>query len=163
MKGYSDLADLPEDERIRIIGEAAEAGNVVGVALENDEAKIRRYIEKVTKRFPTVRHVATDPGIVPGTVLVRFGPLARKRLTDEEISRRLPAIAKQVREVIKRELGDDHMLALLIQPWAENEQSPEVRGLQYVSNAPRDFIRYAMRTLLTNWDAEQGPPPHKRQ
>lgn len=77
MKGYSDLASLPENERIRIIGEFAQAGNIVGAAIEDDAEKIDRYIGKVTKRFPGVRHVSTDPGIVPGTVLVRFGPLAR--------------------------------------------------------------------------------------
>lgn len=76
MKGYSDLADLPEDERIKIIGEAAQAGNIVGVALEDDADKIARYIEKLTSRFPKVRHVSTDPGLVPGTVLVNVGPLA---------------------------------------------------------------------------------------
>ena len=76
MKRYSDLADLPENERIRIIGEAAMAGNIIGVALEDDAQKIKRYIKKLTKRFPKVRHVSTDPGIVRGTVLVRVGPLA---------------------------------------------------------------------------------------
>ncbi len=76
MKGYSDLADLPEDERIKIIGKAAQAGNIVGVALEDDADKIARYIGKLTKRFPKVRHVSTDPGLVPGTVLVCVGPLA---------------------------------------------------------------------------------------
>lgn len=77
MKGYSDLADLPENERIRIIGEAARAGNIIGIALEDDAKKIKRYIKKLTKRFPDVRHVSTDSGLVAGTVLVRVGPLAK--------------------------------------------------------------------------------------
>lgn len=76
MKGYSDLADLPENQRIEIIGKAAEAGNLCGIALEDDDEKIRRYIEKLTTRFPKVRHISTAPGIVPGTVLVSIGPLA---------------------------------------------------------------------------------------
>ena len=76
MKGYSDLADLPEDQRIKIIGEAAQAGNICGVALEDDADKIARYIEKLTSQFPKVRHISTDPGLVPGTVTVRVGPLA---------------------------------------------------------------------------------------
>ena len=76
MKGYSDLADLPEDQRIVIIGNAATSGNIVGIALEDDEQKIARYIEKLTERFPKVRHISTDPGLVPGTVTVRVGPLA---------------------------------------------------------------------------------------
>ncbi|KKK43186.1 hypothetical protein LCGC14_3168790, partial [marine sediment metagenome] len=36
MKGYSDLSNLPEDQRIKIIGEVVEAGNIIGVALEDD-------------------------------------------------------------------------------------------------------------------------------
>ena len=77
MKGYSDLSNLPEDQRIKIIGEVAEAGNIIGVALEDDAEKIARYIGKLTKRFPKVRHVSTDPGLIPGTVIVCVGPLAR--------------------------------------------------------------------------------------
>ena len=77
MKGYSDLYDLPEDERIKIIGKAAQAGKIVGIALEDDAEKIARYIGKLTKWFPKVRHVSTDPGLVPGTVIVCVGPLAR--------------------------------------------------------------------------------------
>lgn len=77
MKAYSDLADLPEDERIRIIGNAALAGNVCGIALENDDEKIRRYLAKLIERFPTLRHISTDPGPAPGTVIVRVGPEAK--------------------------------------------------------------------------------------
>lgn len=77
MKAYADIASLPEDERIRIVGEAARAGNLVGVALEDDAEKIARYIEKITKRFPDVRHISTDPGLVTGTVLLHIGPLAK--------------------------------------------------------------------------------------
>lgn len=76
MKGYADLGDLPEDERIRIIGEHAAAGNLVAVPIEDEPAKIARYIRKVTTRFPTVRHVDTVAGIVPKTKTIRFAPLA---------------------------------------------------------------------------------------
>lgn len=76
MKGYADLADLPEDERIRIIGEYAQAGNIIGIALEDDDEKVARYIKKLTTRFPDVRHISTDPGLAPNTVTVRVGPLA---------------------------------------------------------------------------------------
>lgn len=76
MRGYADLASLPEDERIRIIGEHAAAGNLVGVPIEDEPAKVARYIRKVTERYPTVRHVDTCPGIVPNTVTIRFSPLA---------------------------------------------------------------------------------------
>lgn len=77
MKGYSDLADLPEDERIQIIGESAMAGNIIGIAIDDDDRKVRRYLKKLLKRFPGIRHIDTKPGIVPGTVIVRVGPEAK--------------------------------------------------------------------------------------
>ena len=73
---YIDLYTLPEDKRIQMIGDMA-ATRVTGVMLEkNEPVKIARYIEKVTKRFPEVRHIDTTD--VPDTknliVMVRFGP-----------------------------------------------------------------------------------------
>lgn len=50
MTAFSDLADLPEDERIAIIGRTAEGGKRVAFVVEDDE-KANRYIEKLTKRF----------------------------------------------------------------------------------------------------------------
>lgn len=47
---YADLADLPEDERINIIGRTAESGKRVAFIVEND-TKADRYIEKLTSRF----------------------------------------------------------------------------------------------------------------
>lgn len=49
-KGYFDLADLPEDERIAIIGRAAEQGQRVAFIVE-DHAKADRYVQKLTVRF----------------------------------------------------------------------------------------------------------------
>jgi hypothetical protein len=73
---YLDMYTLPEDKRIQLIGDIA-CTKVTGVMLEKNElAKIARYIEKVTKRFPEVRHIDTTD--VPDTknliVMVRFGP-----------------------------------------------------------------------------------------
>lgn len=73
---YADLGSLPEDERIRIIGEHAAAGNLVAVPIDDEPEKIARYIRKVTTRFPGVRHIDTVAGIVPRTKTLRFGPLA---------------------------------------------------------------------------------------
>lgn len=47
---YSDLADLQEDDRIAIIGQAAEGGKRVAFVVE-DDAKADRYIKKLTARF----------------------------------------------------------------------------------------------------------------
>ncbi len=77
MKGFSDLADLPEDERIQIIGAAVMAGNIIGIAIDDDDEKVARYLAKLAKRFPKVRHISTDPGLVPGTVTIRVGPEAK--------------------------------------------------------------------------------------
>lgn len=74
MKGYSDLAKLPEDERIRIIGESATAGNRVAIVLEAEQAKISRYVKKITEQFPAVELVASNSGPIAGTVALYFGP-----------------------------------------------------------------------------------------
>lgn len=50
MKAFADLADLPEDDRIRVIGETAEHGERVGFFVD-DDAKADRYIKKLTERF----------------------------------------------------------------------------------------------------------------
>jgi hypothetical protein len=72
--GYADLADRPEDERIAIIGKYVTVHRMtVGVALDNDEAKIERYIAKLLERFPDVEIVSRTP-LLAHTVLVRVGP-----------------------------------------------------------------------------------------
>ena len=72
MKAYADLADLPEDDRIRIIAETAAAGNVVAFVVD-DDAKADRYIEKL-KKFTGVRVIDRGNGPVKETVFVRVGP-----------------------------------------------------------------------------------------
>lgn len=74
MKGYSDLASLTEDERIQRIGEAVTAGNKVAVVLEADQAKINRYVSKVTTQFERAELIASDAGPIAGTVSLYFGP-----------------------------------------------------------------------------------------
>ena len=71
----ADLHRLPEDERIRLIGEAAASGQIVGVLLEKDEPeKIERYIRKIKQRFPTVTLLDRTDGPTPSVVTLRFGP-----------------------------------------------------------------------------------------
>ncbi len=71
MKGYADLADLPEDERIRLIAKTAEI-SVVGFFVDDDGEKADRYIRKLAA-YP-VRVIDQKPGLVAGTIMVRVGP-----------------------------------------------------------------------------------------
>lgn len=72
MKGYADLADLPEDERICIIGECAMAGNQVGVPVDEEGSdgyeKADRYVEKLLARFPLLEFVSKGKGPVANVV-----------------------------------------------------------------------------------------------
>ena len=70
----ADLHRLPEDERIRLIGESAASGQIVGVMLEKDEPeKIERYVRKIKQRFPTVT-LLDRTEFTPSVVTLRFGP-----------------------------------------------------------------------------------------
>jgi hypothetical protein len=71
MKGFADLADLPEDERIAIIAETAQT-QIVGFFVD-DDAKADRYIRKLGTR---VRVIERRPNfLVKGTVFVKVGPV----------------------------------------------------------------------------------------
>lgn len=69
---YADLADLPEDQRIQVIGEAAEQGLLVGFVVET-KWKADRYIRKLARY--NIRILDTSPGPIPKSVLVRVGPI----------------------------------------------------------------------------------------
>ena len=79
---YADLHELPEDERIAIIGDRAEAGNLIAVFVDNEPEKVARYIRKMAERYPTVRLIKqTDDALVvktaggsEGATLLQFGP-----------------------------------------------------------------------------------------
>lgn len=72
LKGYADLADLPEDDRIKIIGEYAMAGNQVGVPVDEEGpdgyAKADRYVKKLLARFPLLEFVSKSKGPVANAV-----------------------------------------------------------------------------------------------
>lgn len=71
MKAFADLADLPEDERIHIIGQTADAGERVGFFVD-DDAKADRYIAKLTKLFPRVVVLERKADVlVKNTVFIR--------------------------------------------------------------------------------------------
>jgi hypothetical protein len=72
MEGYADIADLPEDERITIIGRQAER-KIVGFFVDDDE-KADRYIDKLIQRFK-IRVIERVPNLlVKNTVFVKVGP-----------------------------------------------------------------------------------------
>lgn len=68
---FADLADLPEDERIRLIAGTAAHGHMVAFIVD-DDAKADRYVTKLAK-YP-VRIINREPGPVKGTIAVRVGP-----------------------------------------------------------------------------------------
>jgi hypothetical protein len=72
VKGFADLADLPEDERIRIIGEYATAGNQIAVPVDEEGPdgyeKADRYINKLLIRFPLLELVSKFKGPVANAV-----------------------------------------------------------------------------------------------
>ncbi len=72
MKAYADLADLPEDERIRLAAETAKHGHVVGVVTDDEPGKPERYVRKLEAHG--VRVIDSGPGPVKNTVLIRVGP-----------------------------------------------------------------------------------------
>ncbi len=71
MPAFADLADLPEDERIRIIGETATHGHVIAFIVDDNE-KADRYLRKLEPY--RVRVIARGSGPVKGTIAVRIGP-----------------------------------------------------------------------------------------
>ncbi len=71
-KGFADLADLPEDRRITIIGQAAMAGNVVGVCVDADHGKADRYVRKLLERFPDLEEAGRSAGPVAGVVTIKI-------------------------------------------------------------------------------------------
>jgi hypothetical protein len=70
MKAFADIADLPEDERIRIIAETA-AHSIVGFFVD-DDAKADRYIKKLGDRVRVIERKSDV--LVNGTVFVKVGP-----------------------------------------------------------------------------------------
>ena len=78
VKGFADLANLPEDERIDLIGRyVIETKQTVGVLTDSgrgDECKPQRYIDKIKKRFPSVQIIGKEPGPIKNTICIRVGP-----------------------------------------------------------------------------------------
>lgn len=72
---YSDLGDLPEDERIQIIGSRAiDHGEKVGFFVGDEPGKPERYIKKLREQFPAIQILYRGKGPIPGTVFITVGP-----------------------------------------------------------------------------------------
>jgi hypothetical protein len=71
-RGYFDLKRLPEDERIDIIGQAAESGQVVAFIVDT-EADANRYMRKLLAKFK-VKEITRCSGPVKGAFTVNVGP-----------------------------------------------------------------------------------------
>jgi hypothetical protein len=72
MKGYSDLANLPEDKRIEIIGRTVVTSRqTVAVAIDDEPKKVARYIRKLNDRNPGLLNIEQVAGVVPNTVTLR--------------------------------------------------------------------------------------------
>lgn len=73
--GYADLADLSEDDRIRVIGKMAEdnPGQIIGVVVDADRfgAKADRYVMKLLERY-RVEIIDRAPGPVSQTTTIRI-------------------------------------------------------------------------------------------
>lgn len=74
-EGFADLANLSEDDRIRVIGETVtQTGKTVGVCVDATPGKADRYKRKLAKRFPDVVILDTTVGPVKGVITIRVGP-----------------------------------------------------------------------------------------
>lgn len=71
MKAFADLADLPEDDRIRAIAQVAKAnpGSIIGVATDDEPGKPERYQAKLASHGLTIIDVTDGP--VKGAKFIR--------------------------------------------------------------------------------------------
>jgi len=75
MKGYADLASLPEDQRIELIArKVVGEKQTVGVVLEDDAKKIARYERKLNASRPGLMEIERTAGLVKGTITLRIKP-----------------------------------------------------------------------------------------
>lgn len=74
MKGYADLGDMKEDERIELIGHRVADHHEQVAFIVEDDAKADRYIAKVTARFPGVAVKSRGRGPTADTIAVVLIP-----------------------------------------------------------------------------------------
>jgi len=76
MKGYTDLADLPEDERIRLIGECVmNTKQTIGFFVDHEEGKAERYVKKLQEQFPGIKVLGIHKQLITQSAdFVKVGP-----------------------------------------------------------------------------------------
>lgn len=80
-KAIADLYNVPEDQRIEILGKAVMEKGRMDFLIDDEEAKIARYLKKLKSKFPEVYEVKRAPAtlrgiIVPNTITIT---LARRQ------------------------------------------------------------------------------------
>ena len=80
MKGYADLYEYEEDDRIKLIGEFVMNGPkssgdkpIMVAFIVEDHEKAERYIRKLEEKFPGIRIIDRLDGPVQGMVTVSVG------------------------------------------------------------------------------------------
>lgn len=74
-KGYADLGDMKEDQRIDVIGKsimAMEVGRTIAFVTDSEPGKADRYIRKLTTKFPSIEVVSRFDGPVKDSVTVKI-------------------------------------------------------------------------------------------
>lgn len=78
LQGYADVANLPEDDRIKLICETVSGmrqGQTVGVVTDAELGKADRYIAKMKARLPgidIIEKIENCPFV--GTTTIKVGP-----------------------------------------------------------------------------------------
>lgn len=73
-RGFADLADLSEDERIAVIAhQVREHGLTAAVCVDDVPGKPERYAKKLTAAG--CRVIDQTPGPTPGVITLKVGPL----------------------------------------------------------------------------------------
>lgn len=74
-KGYADLHNLPEDDRIEVIGKCVmENRQVVAFFVDNIPGKAERYIRKLIDKFPGIVIMDRIKEATAGAEMIKIGP-----------------------------------------------------------------------------------------
>lgn len=68
---FKDIADLSEDDRIKMIGTEAMKGLEIAFVVDDDGKKADRYISKLLASFPQLKVIYRHQGPTPGAYTVK--------------------------------------------------------------------------------------------